>query len=184
MGCCLARPAKDGDESFSKNAVNVTIIMEILKKNSTIYSDLKYLHDEKGWRMHHSFKDQNEVNYWLSEIVGNKQDEILTSDLLSISEDALKHNNNYIYLFSNDSVRKNLIKLYESKKKIYILDNDISIYINKCYRQADNTIKPDFEKFKSIFEIASYETELDKVSIKSTCFEKKEVSTKAGSLEN
>ena len=182
MGCCLERTAKDGEESFSKNEDNVRTVLSILKKNTNIYFDLKYLHDEKGWRMHHSFKEHNEENYWLSEIVGNKQDEVLTSDLLSISENALKHNNNYIYLFSNDAVRKNLIKVYENKKRILILDNDISLYINKCYKESNKTLRPDFEQLKNIFEITSYEAELDNVSIKSTSFEKKDFSTKAVSL--
>lgn len=181
MGCCLEREKSDGNQGFSEDSIHVKTLLDILKKNSNIYFDLKYLHEEKGWRMHHKFKEQNTENYWLSEIIKNKQDEVLTSDLLSISEETLKHNNNYIYLFSNDLIRKNLIKVYE-RKKLLILDNEISLYINKCFEKANKEIKPEYEKLREIFEINNYETELDKVSLKSNSSEKKEVSTKASSI--
>lgn len=169
MGCCLNRNQKEGKEEFSKSIENIQKVKEILSNSNSAYANLKILHEEHGWRMFHSYKLNDSQTYWLTDIVKNSMFSLLCSDILSLSEESLMDNKNYISLLSDSQIRKNVITQYKNSSLI-ILETEIRDFILKKLTESKDEEKADWQKIKEIFQITDKlenEKQLDNISLKS-----------------
>lgn len=153
--CCNSRNEKDGNENFSKSIVNIEKVKEIISNNNNAYIDLRVLHFDKGWRMYQSYTYKSKTSFWLSDIIENEMISLLCSNILSISEEALLHNKNYVFLLSNRQIRQNLIEQYIAATSILVLNEEFIDFIIERSKQTNlsKQEKDEWSNIKKIFEI-------------------------------
>lgn len=149
-------PTSEGTPSYSSGEENVKKIQEALASGKL---EEVQKHYKEGFRLHHTFKEGDKENCYLSLVLAEDKSGVLKSEYLSVSEDALLRKcgdkANYESLFEKDDYMKQLATNYADNYGFEMKNETLIKAFNDAEGRSGD--KDTYKKLREIFGVKAAE---------------------------